>query len=364
MRGLLPRIFISYRREETAYPAGWLFDRLGDRFGAEKVFKDVDSIDPGDDYVQRITTAVGACDVLLALIGDEWLTITDDEGRRRLENSDDFVRVEIEAALTRGVRVIPVLVDGATMPDAEELPPSLAALARRQALELSPNRFEFDTDRLLDVLDRTYPNSERPAAVSGVRRGDEGASRAVDRSDASGRRLSKQTLISAGIAGAAALALVTLLVVLFRPSSDDIADEPGESWTAQANEICDRANESVDALPEPSANSLETFGADALVGYGEAALAVNKRMVRDLGELSPPPDQRADARELVLRGARVTEAAEELFAALRVGDVDGVQRQQRALSIAGKGFDAKALEVGATTCAEGASLSGVSLPTG
>lgn len=363
----MPRIFISYRREETAYPAGWLFDRLGDRFGAEQVFKDVDSIDPGDDYVQRITTAVGACDVLLALIGDEWLTITDDDGRRRLDNSDDFVRVEIEAALARGVRVIPILVDGATMPDAEELPPSLAALARRQALELSPNRFEFDTDRLLDVLDKANPKRERPAAVSGVRRAEEAASQAVDRTDASGSRHSKQTMILAGIAGAAALALVTLLVVLFRPSAENAenaADEPGESWPAQANEICDRANESIDALPEPSVSSLETLGADAFVGYGEAALAINKRMVRDLGELSPPPQQRADARELVLRGARMTEAAEELFAALRVGDVDGVQRQQRALSTAGKAFDAKALDVGATTCAEGASLDGVSLPTG
>ena len=363
----MPRIFISYRREETAYPAGWLFDRLGERFGAEQVFKDVDSIDPGDDYVQRITTAVGACDVLLALIGDEWLTITDDDGRRRLENSDDFVRVEIEAALARGVRVVPVLVDGATMPDAAELPPSLAALARRQALELSPNRFEFDTDRLLDVLDKAYPK-EGPAAVSGVRRRDGAASRAVDRSDASGRRVSKQTLISVGIAGAAALALVTLLVVLFRPSAENaetVADERGgESWPAQANEICDRANESIDALPEPSVESLETLGPDAFVGYGEAALTINKRMVRDLGELSPPPQQEGDARELVLRGARMTEAAEELFAALRVGDVDGVQRQQRALSTAGKAFDDKALEVGATTCAEGASLSGTSLPTG
>ncbi|HJV30436.1 MAG TPA: toll/interleukin-1 receptor domain-containing protein [Gaiellaceae bacterium] len=360
----MPRIFISYRREETAYPAGWLFDRLGERFGADQVFKDVDSIDPGDDYVQRINTAVGSCDVLLALIGDEWLTITDDDGRRRLEKSDDFVRVEIEAALGRGVRVIPVLVDGATMPDAEELPPSLAALARRQALELSPNRFEFDTDRLLAVLEKTDPNGERPAAVSGERRADEAASRAVDRSDASGRRLSKHTLISVGVAVAAALALGTLLVVLFRPSSDNGAGEPGESWTAQANEICERANESIDALPEPSMNSLETLGADALVGYGDAALAANKRMVRDLGELSPPPEQRADAQELVFRGARMTEAAEELFAALRVGDLDGVQRQQRALSNAGKAFDAKALEVGATTCAEGASLNGVSLPTG
>ena len=149
------RIFISYRREETAYPAGWLYDRLAGHFGGGQVFKDVDSIQLGDDFVEVITRAVGSCDVLLALIGDAWLSITDAHGRRRLDDLDDFVRLEIEAALSRGVRVIPVLVDGARMPHADELPDSLAALVRRQALELSPARFDFDTSRLLKVLDRT-----------------------------------------------------------------------------------------------------------------------------------------------------------------------------------------------------------------
>jgi len=159
MAGPIPagagRIFISYRREETAYPAGWLYDRLADRFGGGQVFKDVDSIQLGDDFVEVITSAVGSCDVLLALIGDEWLTITDEDGQRRLDDPNDFVRLEIEAALTRNVRVIPILVDGARMPLADELPGSLAKLVRRQALELSPARFDFDTGRLLRVLDKT-----------------------------------------------------------------------------------------------------------------------------------------------------------------------------------------------------------------
>lgn len=149
------RIFISYRRQETAYPAGWLYDRLADRFGEDQVFKDVDSIEPGDDFIEVITSAVGSCDVLLALIGDRWLTIADEDGRRRLDNPDDFVRLEIEAALMRNVRVIPILVDGANMPRTSELPPTLAALVRRQALELNPNQFTFDTNRLFKVLDKT-----------------------------------------------------------------------------------------------------------------------------------------------------------------------------------------------------------------
>jgi hypothetical protein len=156
------RIFISYRREETAYPAGWLYDRLADHYGAGQVFKDVDSIQLGDDFVEVITRAVASCDVLLALIGDEWLG-TDAHGRRRLDDPDDFVRLEIEAALARDVRVIPILVDGARMPTAEELPDSLAGLVRRQALELSPARFDFDTGRLLKVLDNALAEARAAA---------------------------------------------------------------------------------------------------------------------------------------------------------------------------------------------------------
>jgi hypothetical protein len=160
----LGRIFISYRREETAYPAGWLFDRLVHHFDGQ-VFKDVDSIQPGDDFVDVITTAVASCDVLLALIGVSWLTITDEHGRRRLDNPDDFVRLEIEAALTRGVLVIPILINGARMPRANEVPDSLAKLVRRQALELSPARFDSDISRLFRVLDRTLAEAHAlPAA--------------------------------------------------------------------------------------------------------------------------------------------------------------------------------------------------------
>ena len=154
-------IFISYRRDETAYPAGWLFDQLAEHFGPAQVFKDIDSIELGDDFVQVITRAVGSCDVLLALIGDEWLTVSDERGRRRLDDPNDFVRLEIEAALTRNIRIIPILVDGARMPHADELPDGLVGLVHRQALELSPARFEYDTSRLIKVLDTTLANVQR-----------------------------------------------------------------------------------------------------------------------------------------------------------------------------------------------------------
>jgi hypothetical protein len=166
MSGSIPaapgRIFISYRREDTAYPAGWLFDRLADRYGGGQVFKDVDSIQLGDNFVEVITSAVGSCEVLLALIGPQWLTIPDEHGRRRLDSPDDFVRLEIEAALMRRVLVIPILVDGAKMPPAEQLPDSLAELVHRQALELSPAHFAVDTSRLLKVLDKTLGQVQSP----------------------------------------------------------------------------------------------------------------------------------------------------------------------------------------------------------
>jgi hypothetical protein len=149
------RIFVSYRREDSAYPAGWLCERLTEHFGQGQVFKDVDSIELGEDFVEAISRAVASCDVLLAVIGADWLDVTDAEGRRRLDDPEDFVRVEIEAGLRRDVRVIPILVDGARMPRAAELPPSLSPLVRRHALELSPNRFDYDTSRLLSVLDET-----------------------------------------------------------------------------------------------------------------------------------------------------------------------------------------------------------------
>jgi hypothetical protein len=155
------RVFVSYRRDETDFPASWLYERLALHFGREQVFKDVDSIELGDDFAEVIATAVASCDVLLALIGTQWLTITDGSGTPRLENPDDFVRLEIEAALQRRVRVIPILVGEAHMPRADKLPPSLAKLARRQALALNPHRFEADTRRLVQAVEKTIAEQEQ-----------------------------------------------------------------------------------------------------------------------------------------------------------------------------------------------------------
>src|SRR5215813_10475808 len=133
----MPHVFISYRREDSAGHAGRLYDRLSAYFGAESVFMDIDTIDPGLDFIEVIEEAISQCDILLVLIGKRWLSITEASGRRRLDNPQDFVFLEVKAGLERNIHVIPVLVGGATMPSAQDLPTALIKLARLQAFEIS-----------------------------------------------------------------------------------------------------------------------------------------------------------------------------------------------------------------------------------
>ncbi|MBV8794132.1 MAG: toll/interleukin-1 receptor domain-containing protein [Hyphomicrobiales bacterium] len=109
-------VFICYRREESAFAARAIHDRLVQRLERENVFLDFDNIDLGVDWYEVLSARVGACDALVAVIGKNWISIVDNDNRRRIDNEDDFVRIEIVAALKRNVRVIPVLVDGAVMP--------------------------------------------------------------------------------------------------------------------------------------------------------------------------------------------------------------------------------------------------------
>jgi uncharacterized protein with WD repeat len=147
-------VFISYRRQDTEYFAGQLYDRLADRLGDDQVFMDVARIGLGIDFTEAITQAVSTCQVLLAVIGPLWLTATDEHGRRRLDDPKDFVRLEIQAALERGIRVIPILVSGAKMPRADQLPRRLAKLARRNAITMHHESFPEDAERLLATIDQ------------------------------------------------------------------------------------------------------------------------------------------------------------------------------------------------------------------
>jgi hypothetical protein len=153
--GSSPRgIFLSYRRQDAAPYARMLKEKFSGRFPDTQVFMDLDSIEAGVDFAEVIGQAVRSSAVLVALIGPQWATLTDEQGRRRLDAPHDYVRFEIRTALDRDVRVIPVLVDGAKPPRQEQLPKRLHKLARLNALELSLDHYEYDAKRLLDLIQR------------------------------------------------------------------------------------------------------------------------------------------------------------------------------------------------------------------
>jgi hypothetical protein len=164
------RVFISYRRADSGGWARGLQDQLEERLGPGRAFRDV-AMESGVDFHEHVESLLDRCDVLLAVIGRRWTTIAGADGNRRLDTPDDLVRGEIARALQRpDVHVIPVLVDGATMPTEDELPPDLAPLSRRQACELSDSRWDYDveilTGRLRELVGEKPPRRWlRSAAV-------------------------------------------------------------------------------------------------------------------------------------------------------------------------------------------------------
>jgi hypothetical protein len=148
------KIFISYRRDESAGYAGRIADSFVEHFGEDSVFRDIDSIEPGLDFAEAIKRAVGSSEVLIAVIGKNWLTATDAASQKRLENPDDYVRLEIATALERNIRVIPLLIQGAVMPSAEHLPDDLAPLTRRNAFEVHDSSWREQVQSLMTTLDK------------------------------------------------------------------------------------------------------------------------------------------------------------------------------------------------------------------
>jgi hypothetical protein len=189
------RVFISYRRADSGGWARSLHDQLDESLGPGRAFRDV-AMEGGVDFHQHVELLLDNCDVLLAVIGRRWVTITDGDGKRRLDNPDDLVRGEIARALQRpDVHVIPVLVDGAAMPSEHELPPDLAPLSRRHACELTDSRWDYDVDvltrRVRELLGETPP-----------------------------RRLWKSRPVRAALATATALAVGLLLWLALQPNGD------------------------------------------------------------------------------------------------------------------------------------------------
>ena len=193
------RIFISYRRVDSEGYAGRIYDRLAPHFGADAIFMDVDAIPAGMDFVEVLEDAVNSCDLLIALIGRQWLNLKDEHGKRRLDYPEDFVRIEIAAALKRGIRVIPVLLGGTQMPSDDELPDNLKELARRNALDINHNTFKADTHRLLDELQQALWLAERERKKEVKRKADEEKARkkALKRNEQEQRMMMLGKLLSA-----------------------------------------------------------------------------------------------------------------------------------------------------------------------
>jgi TIR domain-containing protein len=189
----MPGVFISYRREDSGGYTGRLFDILSAEFGPKNTYMDVDTIKGGDDFASVINQKISVSDVLVAVIGDRWLTAKEESGTRRLDNPHDFVHIEIAEALQRGIRVIPVLVAGATMPLALDLPEDLRALCERQAVEIRDSHFHQDAEQLTHVLHSSLHGA-------GFR----------------GEKLNAKRLVLALLVGAAAIAGTAILLLYER----------------------------------------------------------------------------------------------------------------------------------------------------
>ena len=148
----MPTIFLSYRRVDSGGYAGRLADSLEKHFGKGSVFQDVETIVPGSNFIQAIDAAIARCQVLVVLIGNTWLAERNANGSLRLNDPDDFVRLEVGSGLRAGTHLIPVLVEGTAMPAESALPDDLKPLARLQAIELSDTRWDYDVERLAKVM--------------------------------------------------------------------------------------------------------------------------------------------------------------------------------------------------------------------
>ena len=288
---IMPRIFISYRRDDSAGHAGRLYDRLEGHFGEGQVFVDVDTIRPGVNFVDVVQQAIGECDGLVAVIGSGWLQVTDATGARRLDDPADLVRLEIATALERGITVIPVLVQGARMPREADLPIGLTDLAYRNALEVSDARFRSDVDRLIEALEA--PAQDRLPDTVFVEPAQVASSTFVGRD----RELDElNTALEAALGGHGRLVM--------------LVGEPGIGKTRTAQELASRAElrgaqafwgrclEEVGAPPywpwvQPIRSYVQQTSAEQLqpeLGRGAASLAELVPELREkLPGLGPPP---------------------------------------------------------------------------
>jgi hypothetical protein len=320
--GLLPpssstsfNVVLNYRRDDTAGHAGRLYDALAEHFGREQVFMDIDAIEPGVDFTKVIDRAVASADAFISLIGRSWLTATDAQGRRRLDNAGDFVRLEIQTALARDVRLIPVLVQDVEMPLQDQLPAPLAGLAFRNAIEIRDSSWRYDVDRLIHTLEEIrWAKTGQPARETPPERGERmSATKAAEQSppalvppvaSASPARPRRAPLIAA----AATLGLLTLVALAVAVATLTRSDEPaGPPYAARVA----AAISPVDAALVSLAEELDGDGSD-LAAATERTSRLGRAVATAEGVLSAIEPGEEDARTASLAVAAL--AAAGIFA--------------------------------------------------
>ena len=330
-------VFISYRRSDSDVAAGRLADDLSDIFGRNAVFRDIDTLDVGEDYKDALARALDSCVALIAVIGPSWSTITDEHGRRRLDDPDDWVRREIGEALRRGIRVIPVAL-ATELPREDEVPPDLRPLLSRQAIQMTDLHWRQDIELLAESLEN----------VPGLAR----------------RRTASPTFVLKRPRPRALLAIAAMLLILVvgwfgwsaLKHDGGVSDLSGQtSWASQANTICARTNDAINSLPKPTSSDV-----NGSLALGQSALHNNERMVRELAALTPPVGEETHVRQFLRLAAEMNDTTGNLLVDLQnllAGgrDLKVVETRTARLSRLGNQFNQSAIALGATTCAEGSS---------
>ena len=313
-------IFISYRRDDTEGQAGRLFEHLREVFGAENVFMDVATLEPGVDFRRAIEKSTASCGVLLALIGRNWLTIADSQGQRRLDDPSDFVRLETAAALKRDIPVVPVLVQGAPMPRADQLPADLHDLAFRNSVELTHARWDSDVELLSEGLRKLLARDARPDDGGAVAPASVPPARPLPRSSPASppATSSRPSWLLPAIGVTAALVVAAAGWLALRdpePAPTQVATPPAarvappaSTPAASAPPVIAAASVPVVAPPPPppsSSASTAVAGDDAAQKAEEARRAAAQRKLAEQRRL----DQQRKAAEL--RQAEQLRAAQE-----------------------------------------------------
>jgi hypothetical protein len=257
------QVFISYRRHDGAKDARAVFERLRREFGNDRVFMDLEGISPGEDFVEALERQLDGCSVLVALMGRNWAGAGNVDGERRIDDENDFVRIELRAALTRGIKVFPVLIDGASPPKQTELPQDLRPLVRRQAISLDYAKFDDDLARLSRAIRQVLGSDEAPSG-SGSGRENQNSTAASLKAPPTPSRHLDSSETRPGSPGYGVAAWVTAIIVTAIATG-------GGWWSWKSRNLQARpANAAVDAK-EDSSSSAPPAGAQVPVANASAA---------------------------------------------------------------------------------------------